>query len=83
MTIRLLQLALTAALAIMLPHPAMAYVGPGAGLGMIGSLVAVVGVLVLAIVGLVVLPFRMLMKKRRGKTDTAHHGMPATPSQER
>jgi hypothetical protein len=51
--------------AIMAPGVAMAYVGPGAGLGMLGSLVAVVGVVLVAMVGLIVLPFRMLQKRRR------------------
>jgi hypothetical protein len=83
MRIRVLQLALMAVLAIMLPYPAVAYIGPGAGLGMIGSLLAVVGALVLAIVGLIVLPFRMLMKRRSVKTDTPHQAAQTAQSQDR
>jgi len=45
--------------------PALAYLGPGAGLGMLGSLVAVIGAVLLAIFGLLILPVRMIMKKRR------------------
>lgn len=45
--------------------PALAYLGPGAGLGMLGSLVAVIGAALLAIFGLLILPVRMLLKKRR------------------
>jgi len=44
---------------------AAAYMGPGAGLGMLGSLVAVVGAVLVAVVGLLVLPVRMLLKRRR------------------
>jgi hypothetical protein len=83
MRIRVLQLALMAVLAIMLPYPAVAYIGPGAGLGMIGSLLAVVGALVLAIVGLIVLPFRMLMKRRSVKTDPPHQAAQTAQSQDR
>lgn len=45
--------------------PADAYLGPGAGLGMLGSLLAVGGALLLALAGIVVLPLRMLLKRRR------------------
>ena len=39
--------------------------GPGAGLGMIGSLVAVIGAVLIALLGIVILPVRMILKKRR------------------
>ena len=45
--------------------PAAAYMGPGAGLGMIGSFFAVVGAVIIAVLGIIVLPVRMIMKKRR------------------
>jgi hypothetical protein len=51
--------------AIMAPGPALAYVGPGAGLSMIGSLIAVVVAVVVAILGLLIFPIRMLLKRRR------------------
>lgn len=54
-------------LALTLALPAHAYVGPGAGIGMIASLVAVLAVVGLAVVSLVLLPFRMIAKKRRAK----------------
>lgn len=44
---------------------AHAYMGPGAGLGMLGSVLAVVGAVLVAVVGIVLLPLRMLLKKRR------------------
>lgn len=62
----------------LLPAAAGAYVGPGAGLGMIGSLLAVVGAVVLAIVGLVLLPFRLILKKRRKQANPEDDAPPAT-----
>ena len=47
--------------------PALAYLGPGAGLGMLGSLFAVIGAVLLAVLGLLILPVRMILKKRRSK----------------
>jgi hypothetical protein len=54
------------ALLALVPLGAQAYVGPGAGVGMIGSLLAVLGAVLLAIVGLVLWPLRMI-KKRWGR----------------
>lgn len=51
------------------PLVAEAYVGPGAGLGMIASLLAVVGAMLLSIVGLVLWPWRMLKKRWQAKSD--------------
>ena len=49
-----------------LPAAAEAYIGPGAGLSAIGSLLALIGAVLLAIVGFVWYPVRRLL--RRGKT---------------
>jgi hypothetical protein len=51
--------------AMLASSSAAAYMGPGAGLGMIGSLLAVGGALLLAIIGIIVLPVRMMLKRRR------------------
>lgn len=48
-----------------LPVPAMAYVGPGAGLSAIGTLIAVIGAVLLAIVGFVWYPIKRLLKARK------------------
>jgi nitric oxide reductase large subunit len=45
--------------------PATAYVGPGAGLTAIGSLLALFGAVALAIVGFIWYPVRRLMRKRK------------------
>ena len=43
------------------------YLGPGAGLGFFGSLVAIIVVIIIVLLGLVVYPFRVLMERRRRK----------------
>jgi hypothetical protein len=65
--VNLLVVVMVAAIMITAPQVAWAYVGPGAGLGMIGSLIAVLGAIVVALVGLVILPFRMLLKRRKAR----------------
>lgn len=55
---------------VLLPNVAFAYVGPGAGLSAIGTLLAVVGAVLLAIVGFVWYPVKRLLKGR-SKAKTA------------
>lgn len=45
--------------------PAHAYAGPGAGLSMIGSLVALVGAVLAGIFGFIWFPIKRLLKKRK------------------
>ena len=45
--------------------PAMAYIGPGAGLTAIGTVLALVGAVVLAIFGFVWYPIKRYMRKRK------------------
>jgi hypothetical protein len=56
--------ALGAILAAAAP-PALAYVGPGAGLGMIASLFAVVVAVLATIAGLVLWPIRRLAQRKK------------------
>ena len=57
-----------AALLLALPQPAEAYIGPGAGLSAIGTVVALFGALLLAVVGFVWYPLKRLRRKlREGK----------------
>ena len=56
-------LILLAALAA--PGTAAAYMGPGAGLGMLGSLIAVLAAVAVAVIGLVLLPLRLIRKRWR------------------
>lgn len=55
-----------------LPTTALAYVGPGAGLTMIGSAVAMVLVLLVAMAGLIIWPLRVLRRRKREKLKNSH-----------
>jgi hypothetical protein len=50
-----------------LPDVAFAYLGPGAGLGMVGTLISIVVAIFVAILGVVLYPIRLYRKWRRGK----------------
>lgn len=52
---------------VMLPASAQAYVGPGAGLTAIGTMIALFAALVLAIVGFVWYPVKRMMRARKAK----------------
>jgi len=49
----------------LLPLPALAYIGPGVGIGAIGALVAVAVAVVLIVAGFVWFPVKRALKKRR------------------
>lgn len=57
---------LTMGLGITVPDAALAYIGPGAGLGAIAITVALLLGVLLLIVGLVWYPVKRLVKGRRG-----------------
>ncbi len=54
-----------------LPSTAAAYVGPGAGLTFIASLLAIGAAALIMIVGLVAFPIRLMMKAARKKREAA------------
>lgn len=56
---------LQGALWFLLAGDASGYVGPGAGLGAIGTVLALVGAILLAVVGFVWYPVKRLLAKRR------------------
>ena len=59
-------MALLAALVVAgLPHAAAAYVGPGAGLSLLGALWALIAAILFALAGLVIWPIRMMRRRRR------------------
>jgi hypothetical protein len=64
---------LVALILFAIPETALAYIGPGAGLAAIGSVLALVGAIVLAIVGFLWYPIK---RWRRSKSTKA----PATKS---
>jgi len=65
---------LVAVLIVLLaPTVAYAYIGPGAGLTAIGTLIALVGAVVLAIIGLVWFPIKRMMRARATRANAANH----------
>jgi hypothetical protein len=52
---------------LFIPVNASAYIGPGAGISVLGSLLAVLGTIVLAIGAILFWPIRKLLKRRKGK----------------
>lgn len=68
-----------AAAALALAAPATAYVGPGAGLSLLGALWAVVAAVLAALFFVAMWPIRRLMKRRAQATAQAA----ATPAPER
>ena len=73
---------LPAAVMVMLlasPGVAMAYVGPGAGITVIGTAIAFVGVLVLAIVGFLWYPIKRLLAKMKDRKNRKQADQTAPP----
>lgn len=61
-------LVLMVALLLTAASPALAYVGPGAGLTAIGAALAFVGAMVLAVVGFIWYPIKRLLRARARKS---------------
>ena len=55
-----------AAVVVAAPHTAHAYIGPGAGITAIGTVIALVGVVVLGVVGFVWYPIKRLLRRKDG-----------------
>ncbi len=60
-------LGLSILLALGLSAPALAYVGPGAGLGAIGAVLGLIAAVVMALGAILFWPIRRLMRRRRKK----------------
>ncbi|VEP15143.1 hypothetical protein H1P_310044 [Hyella patelloides LEGE 07179] len=52
-------------LVILVPQPAMAYVGPGAGIAALGALLAIIAGVIAAIFGFLWYPIKRLLQKRK------------------
>lgn len=59
------------ALLIAVPPNALAYIGPGAGITAIGTVVAFIAAILLAIVGFIWYPIKRLLAKRKKKRQKA------------
>lgn len=68
---------MASALVVLVPGTAAAYVGPGAGLTMLGALWALAVAIVIALGGLVIWPIRAVLRSRKRPTTT-----PAEPAAE-
>ena len=53
--------------ALTLSSQAVAYVGPGAGISVLGSLLGILATIVLAIGAIVLWPLRKMMKRKKAK----------------
>ena len=56
---------------IVLPNSALAYIGPGAGLSAVGTVVAVIGAILLLIVGFIWYPIKRVLRGWKEKKNTA------------
>jgi hypothetical protein len=65
--VRVIALGLT--LAVLFPGEANAYVGPGAGLSALGTLIAFVAAVVLSVIGFVWYPIKRLLRRLRVSRD--------------
>jgi hypothetical protein len=59
-------IALAFVVGMLLPAEASAYVGPGAGLSALGTVIAFLGALVMALIGFVWYPMKRLLRRLRG-----------------
>ena len=63
--------ALAAAMLVTISSPALAYIGPGAGIGAIGTFFAVIGAVVLLIVGFLWYPIKRMLRKKKEPVQAA------------
>lgn len=59
-------------LMILLPRSAEAYIGPGAGISAIGTLVALMAAVALAVVGFIWYPLKRLVRRNRKGARAGH-----------
>lgn len=64
------------AAAVLLSTPAMAYIGPGAGISVLGSLLGILATIVVAIGAIVMWPLRKALKKRRQASSGTEESTP-------
>jgi len=65
----MLKLILSIFAVVILANPAVAYVGPGAGLTMLGALWAVIAAVALVLVGIVIWPVRLYLRRRKATAE--------------
>jgi len=65
----MLKLILSIFAVVIMANPAAAYVGPGAGLTMLGALWAVIAAVALVLVGIVIWPIRLYLRRRKAAAE--------------
>ncbi len=60
---------LAALMLVATPGLALAYIGPGAGLSAIGSILGFVGVVLLLVLGFVWYPVKRLLRRRKARSE--------------
>ena len=61
----------------MLPQAVLAYIGPGAGISAIGTVVAFIGAILLAVVGFIWYPIKRLLGKIKKKEKSDQETKPS------
>ena len=56
---------LVISMGLLISSPVMAYIGPGAGISVLGSLLGILGTIVVAIGAILFWPIRKMLKKRK------------------
>lgn len=60
---------------LLVSSPAIAYIGPGAGMGAIGTVLALIGAFLLLIVGFVWYPVKRFLARKKNAIDEAENTM--------
>ena len=60
-------------LLLALSSPALAYIGPGAGISVLGSLLTILGTIFVAIGAIIFWPLRKFLKRRKSRRDAEIH----------
>jgi len=67
-------------IAALAPSVAYAYIGPGAGITAIGSFIALIGAVVLAIIGFLWFPIKRMMRARAARSNPTHESRTGDPT---
>lgn len=57
-------------IALLVSTPALAYIGPGAGISVLGSLLGIIVTIIVAIGAILMWPLRKLLKKKRAAANS-------------
>jgi len=68
--LKLLTLILLTCFLLVLASPALAYIGPGAGISVVGSLLSILATFFVAIGAILFWPLRKLIKRRRARRES-------------